>query len=82
MNTDKHGLCKICNAKEVESVHHIIVEFEKYETKKQIFIDRVSGEIGKNIFTAWDAEERNSMCMLLGLFGATTENKVEEVKAF
>ena len=81
-NTDRNRMCKMCNIEEVESVYHLIVECEKYDMERQVYIERVRGEIGENIFAAWDGDERNSMCVLLGISGTPTDSMIEGMKDF
>ena len=44
--------------------------------ERQVFLGRASGEIGEDIFIAWDADERNSICVLLGISGSPAESMI------
>ena len=75
-------VCKVCASREIESVAHMILECDKYEEEKQIFMDLVNSETDERLFETWSDNEREAMCFILGLTEVTNVYIIEAMKIF
>ena len=81
-SADGGRLCNVCESREVESVSHVIVECERYEQERRIFIEHVNKEMNENVFGRWNEDEKDVMCLLLGIKGEMNVRIIEAVKKF
>ena len=81
-NVDGSKECKVCGNCEVESVYHMFVECEGYERERQVLIQVVRAEIGGSIFDDWHDNDREGMCVLLGISDVPNGQLIEAVKEF
>ena len=71
----------MCESREVESVFHVIVECEKYEQERQVFIDEVNAGL-EGLLERWSEDEQGVMCILLGITGEANDHMIEALKEF
>ena len=81
-NAERSKECKGCRCHADESVYHIIVECERYERERNVLIQSVSEEWGREFFIDWNGNENLKICQLLGIGDLPNERVIEAVKIF